>query len=153
MPTQLTLCYNAYATVSVPNKIARLLKEDKLKSGDKWGDVYFQWVDGKECKIAADNATECDFKRSNDWDWGDEEAESDEDEAAKEILGGEKAESDEDEAAKKILGGEDAGKEDDVSCSACDEILNNSPWYERNSKPICGACLKVAEEIPRCLTS
>ena len=136
MPTQLTLCYNAYATVSVPNKIARLLKEDKLKSGDKWGDVYFQWVDGKECKIAADNATECDFKRSNDWDWGDEEAESDEDEAAKEILGGEKAE-----------------EEDDVSCSACDEILNNSPWYERNSKPICGACLKVAEEIPRCLTS
>jgi len=113
-------------TVTVPNKIARLLKEDKLNAGDKYGDVYFQWVDGKECKIPG-NEQNVDFKRSNEWCWEEDVEE----------------ESDEDKAAEEILGAEDSDGED-VSCAVCDEILNNSLWYVgSDGKTVCGHCLNA----------
>ena len=86
MPTTLVLYYTASVTVTVPNKIARKLKEQEgVQScenaawafGNKWGDLYYQGEDGKEHKIEG-NVEECDYKRTEQGEWWDEEESEDE---------------------------------------------------------------------------
>lgn len=86
MPTTLVLYYTASVTVTVPNKIARKLKEQEgVQSyenaawafGNKWGDLYYQGEDGKEHKIEG-NVEECDYKRTEKGEWWDEEESEDE---------------------------------------------------------------------------
>jgi len=88
MPTTLVLYYTASVTVTVPNKIARKLKEQEgvqnsedatWAFGNKWGDLYYQGEDGKEHKIEG-NGGDCDYKRSEEGEWLDEEESGDEDE-------------------------------------------------------------------------
>jgi len=91
MPTELTLCYSAYCTIKVPNKVARKLKaaqehEEFAQSfdpkkpwtfGNKWGNIFYTDDDGVEHEIEGE-AQDCDMKRTEDCEWGEEE-ESDED--------------------------------------------------------------------------
>ena len=86
MPTTLVLYYTASVSVTVPNKIARKLKEQEgVQSfenaawafGNKWGDLYYQGEDGKEHKIEG-NVEECDYKRTEKGEWLDEEESEDE---------------------------------------------------------------------------
>lgn len=86
MPTTLVLYYTASVTVTVPNKIARKLKEQEgVQScenaawafGNKWGALYYQGEDGKEHKIEGDVA-DCDYKRTEQGEWWDEEESEDE---------------------------------------------------------------------------
>ena len=86
MPTILTLQYTAYVQVSVPNAIARKLKEqDGVQNsedapfafGNKWGDLYYQGEDGEEHMIQG-TALEIDYKRTEEGDWENEEESDDE---------------------------------------------------------------------------
>ena len=88
MPTTLVLYYTASVTVTVPNKIARKLKEQEgvqnsedatWAFGNKWGDLYYQDEDGEEHMIEG-NGGDCDYKRSEEGEWLDEEESGDEDE-------------------------------------------------------------------------
>ena len=86
MPTTLVLYYTASVTVTVPNKIARKLKEQEgVQScenaawafGNKWGNLYYQDEDGKEHEIEG-NGGDCDYKRTEQGEWWDEEESEDE---------------------------------------------------------------------------
>jgi hypothetical protein len=86
MPTILTLQYTAYVQVSVPNAIARKLKEqDGVQNsedapfafGNKWGDLYYQGEDGEEHMIEG-TALEIDYKRTEEGEWENEEESDDE---------------------------------------------------------------------------
>ena len=86
MPTTLVLYYTASVTVTVPNKIARKLKEQEgvqnsedatWAFGNKWGDLYYQDEDGEEHMIEG-NGGDCDYKRTEQGEWWDEEESEDE---------------------------------------------------------------------------
>jgi len=86
MPTILTLYYTACVQVSVPNEIARKLKQqDGVQNsedapfafGNKWGDLYYQGEDGKEHKIEGETL-EIDYKRTDKGEWEEEEESEDE---------------------------------------------------------------------------
>ena len=88
MPTILTLYYTACVQVSVPNEIARKLKQqDGVQNsedapfafGNKWGDLYYQGEDGKEHKIEGETL-EIDYKRTDNGEWEEEEESEDEEE-------------------------------------------------------------------------
>jgi hypothetical protein len=94
MPTILTLQYTAYVQVSVPNAIARKLKEqDGVQNsedapfafGNKWGDLYYQDEDGKEHKIEGETM-EIDYKRTEIGEWEDEEESDGECESENEVV-------------------------------------------------------------------
>jgi hypothetical protein len=90
MPTELTLYYTTYSTITVPNKIARKMKEaqrdpenpqsfDPKKPwtfGNKWGNIFYTDDDGVEHEIKG-LLNDCDFKRAENCEW---DAEGDEDE-------------------------------------------------------------------------
>jgi len=91
MPTVLTLYYTAVVQVTVPNKIARKLKEAQgdcvqnsedapFAFGNKWGNLYYQGKDGKEHKIEGETL-EIDYKRTENGEWQEEEESDDESEA------------------------------------------------------------------------
>lgn len=93
MPTELTLYYTTYSTITVPNKIARKMKEaqrdpDNAQSfdpkkpwtfGNKWGNIFYTDDDGVEHEIKG-LLDDCDFKRAETCEWDDEQEEEDEDE-------------------------------------------------------------------------
>ena len=105
MPTELTLCYSAYATIKVPNKIARKLKAAQMHEefaqsfdpkkpwtfGNKWGNIFYTDDDGVEHEIEGEG--DCDFKRTDHCEWGEEKEEDGEEEESDE----EDEEDDEDE--------------------------------------------------------
>jgi hypothetical protein len=83
MPTTLQLTFTAYATIKVPNALARKLKAQQPDSvqengdkpfafGNKWGDLFFQGANGKEYCIKGQTG-EIDYKRTDDGEWHDEE--------------------------------------------------------------------------------
>jgi hypothetical protein len=139
MPTTLVLYYTASVTVTVPNKIARKLKEQEgVQScenatwafGNKWGDLYYQDEDGEEHMIEG-NGGDCDYKRSEEGEWLDEEESGDE-EKEEESEDEEKEEDDDvipqccnDANGCPQCCSEDEEKEEDgdgfVICSKCDK--------------------------------
>ena len=92
MPTELTLYYTTYSTITVPNKVARKLKEaqrdpenaqsfDPKKPwtfGNKWGNIFYTDDDGVEHEIKG-QIDDCDFKRAENCEWDAEESDDDDD--------------------------------------------------------------------------
>jgi hypothetical protein len=66
------LSYTSYVYVSVPNHIARKIKNDSIEWNSKWGDLYYMDEKGQEQKIHG-NEGETDYKRHEDYEWDDEE--------------------------------------------------------------------------------
>ncbi len=91
MPTELTLFYTTYSTITLPNNIARKLKEaqrdpenaqsfDPKKPwtfGNKWGNIFYTDDAGVEHEYQGE-LYDLDFKRADRCEWGEEEVEDDE---------------------------------------------------------------------------
>jgi hypothetical protein len=71
MPTQLILSYTAYAYATVPNDIARKMKDGTIDWWSKWGDIYYIDEKGEEQKIDGHEG-ETDYKRHEGHEWDDE---------------------------------------------------------------------------------
>ena len=71
MPTQLILSYTAYAYATVPNDIARKMKDGSIDWWSKWGDIYY--IDEKgEQQMIDGHEGETDYKRHEGHEWDDE---------------------------------------------------------------------------------
>jgi len=79
MPTQLILSYTAYAYATVPNDIARKMKDGTIDWWSKWGDIYYIDEKGEEQKIDGHEG-ETDYKRHEGHEWDDEVESEDEEE-------------------------------------------------------------------------
>lgn len=82
MPTQLILSYTAYAYATVPNDIARKMKDGSIEWWSKWGDIYYIDEKGEQQKIDGHEGNP-DYKRHEGHEW-DDEVEEDEEESEEE---------------------------------------------------------------------
>jgi hypothetical protein len=81
MPTTLLLSYTAHVSISVPNALAKAIKEDKdgkIKWSTKWGNFYWTDEKGEEHMIEGEEWPE-NYKHAKDEEWEEEEESEDED--------------------------------------------------------------------------
>jgi hypothetical protein len=76
MPTTIEMMYNAWANYTVPNDVAKKIKDGTYKSWTKHATLY--WVDENGKEHSVDGKTQEDYKKPrDDVDWHYEEEDSD----------------------------------------------------------------------------
>jgi hypothetical protein len=69
MPTTLTLIYNAYVQIRVPNEIAKKIQDGTYSSWNRHGDLYYADENNVVHKLSGTEG-DADFKRAVDEEWG-----------------------------------------------------------------------------------